>query len=80
MIRPDISYAIGRLSGYTRNPGREYWTVLERIFRDLRGTISYCLTYTGYPDVIEGYNDANSVTDSKSTTGYMFMFGGATVS
>jgi len=41
------------------------------------------LTYTRHLDVIERYNDANWVTDShsvKSTTIYIFMFGGATVS
>jgi len=41
------------------------------------------LTYTRYPDVIEGYSDINLVTDShtvKSTIGYVFMFGGTDVS
>jgi len=41
------------------------------------------LTYTRYLDVIEGYSDANWVTDShsvKSTIGYVFMFGGDAVS
>jgi len=28
-IRPDISNVVGRLSKYTSNPSREYWTVLE---------------------------------------------------
>jgi len=81
--RPDISYAVGRLSRYTSSPSKEHWTALERIFRYFRGTIGYCLTYTRYPDVIEGYSDAIWVTDShsvKSTTGYIFMFGGAVVS
>ena len=78
--RPDISYVVGRLSRYTTNPSREHWTTLERVFRYLRGTIDFCLTYTGYPDVMKGYSDANWVTNSnsvKSTTGYVFMFGGA---
>ena len=58
-IRPDISYAVDRLSRYTSNPSKEHWTALERVFRNLRSTIGYCLTYTGYPDIIEGYSDAN---------------------
>ena len=57
--KPDISYAAGRLSRYNSNPNREYWTTLERVFRYLRGTIGYYLTYIRYPDIIEGYNDAN---------------------
>jgi len=82
-IRPDISYAIDGLSWYTNNPSREHWTELERVFRYLRGTIGYCLTYTRYPNIIKEYSDANWVTDShsvKSTIGYVFMFGGAAVS
>ena len=65
-IRPDIFYAVGRLSRYTSNSSREYWTALERVFRYLRGTIGYCLTYTRYTDVMEGYSDANRVTDFNS--------------
>ena len=79
----DISYAVGRLSRQTSNPNREHWTALERVFRYLRGIIAYCLTYTGYLDVIEEYSDADWVTDShsvKSTNGYVFMFNSAAVS
>ena len=38
--RPDISYAVGRLSRYTSNPSRKYWTALERVFRYLKGTVA----------------------------------------
>ena len=81
--RPDISYVVGRLSRYISNPSRKHQTALKRVFTYLRGTIGYCLTYTVYLDVIKRYSDANWVTGShniKSTTGYVFMFGGATAS
>jgi len=81
--RPDISYVVSRLSRYTSIPSREHWIALERVFRYLRGTIGYSLTYTEYPNIIKGYSDANWVTNSynvKSTTGYVFMFGGTAVS
>jgi len=71
------------LSRYTSNPSKEHWTILEIVFRYLRGTIGYCLTYIGYPDVIKGCRDANWVTDShsvKSTIGSAFMFDGDAVS
>jgi hypothetical protein len=51
--------------------------------RYLRGTTSYGLHFRGYPEVIEGYTDANWVSDStdvKSTTGYVFLLGGAAIS
>jgi len=57
--RPDIAYAVSRLSRQTNNPSREYWNALERVSRYLRGTIDYCLTYIGYPDTIKEYSDAN---------------------
>ena len=81
--RPDIAYAIGRLSRYTHNPSKEHWIALERVFKYLRGTSDYSLIYKGFPAVIEGYSDAKWITDSldiKSTTGYIFVLGGAAVS
>ncbi|KAJ6791386.1 Uncharacterized protein M6B38_244565 [Iris pallida] len=82
-IRPDIAFAIGRLSRYTSNPNQSYWTALDRVFRYLKGTLDYKLHYTRHPDIIEGYSDANWVTDShdvKSTTGYVFTLAGAAIS
>ena len=81
--RPDIAFAVGRLSRYISNPNEEHWEALKRIFRYLKGTINYTLTYTGFPSVLEGYSDANWITDSqdvKSTSGYVFLLGGAAVS
>jgi hypothetical protein len=36
--RPDISYAVCRLSRYTSNPGDDHWIALERILKYLKGT------------------------------------------
>jgi hypothetical protein len=50
--------------------------------RYLRGTTSYGLHYTGYPDVLEGYSDANWISDVdeiKATSGYIFTIGGVAV-
>ena len=80
---PYISYVVGRLSRYTQNPSNEHWTALERVFKYLRGTLYYSLYYKGFPSVVEGFSDANWITDSldiKSTTGYIFLLGGATIS
>ena len=41
------------------------------------------IVYTGYPTVLEGYNDANWISDSedtKATSGYMFTLGGTAIS
>ncbi|KAL6334057.1 hypothetical protein AAG906_001813 [Vitis piasezkii] len=59
--KPDIAYAVGRLSWYTQ------------ILKYLRGTINYGLCFSGFPSVLEGFSNANWISDSyemKSTTGY----------
>jgi hypothetical protein len=61
--KPDISFATGKLSRFTSNPGNAHWCALERVLRYLRGTTSYGPHYTGYPDVLEGYSDANWISD-----------------
>ena len=56
---------------------------MERVFKYLRGTLDYSLCFSGFPNVVEGYTDANWITDNldvKSTTGYIFMLGGAAIS
>ncbi|KAL0356357.1 UNVERIFIED_CONTAM: Retrovirus-related Pol polyprotein from transposon RE2 [Sesamum radiatum] len=35
--RPDIAYAVNRLSRYTHNPNKEYWDALRRLLRYLKG-------------------------------------------
>ena len=57
--RPDIAYAISRLSGYTDNPAYEHWNALIRLLRYLKGTMNLGLTYTGRPIVLKGYCDSN---------------------
>jgi hypothetical protein len=81
--RPDIAYSISRLSRYTSNPDKNHWEALRRVLRYLKYTIDYGLHYTRYPPVLEGYTDANWISDSnesKSTSGYVFTIGGGAVS
>lgn len=81
--RPDIAYSVSKLSRYTSNPGENHWKAIIRVLRYLRYTKDYGLHYTRYPAVLEGYCDANWISDSKdskSTSGYVFTLGGAAVS
>nr|GFA93036.1 zinc finger, CCHC-type [Tanacetum cinerariifolium]GFA93837.1 zinc finger, CCHC-type [Tanacetum cinerariifolium] len=50
--RPDIAYVIGRLSRFTSNPSRQHWKAITRVFKYLRGTKDYGLSYVGYPSVM----------------------------
>ncbi|KAK1422305.1 hypothetical protein QVD17_25324 [Tagetes erecta] len=81
--RPDLAYAVSKLSRYTSNPSVEHWKSITRLLRYLRYTRNYGLHYNRNPAVIEGYTDANWISDmkdSKSTSGYVFTLGGAAIS
>ena len=81
--RPDIAFAVGKLSRYTINPSSHHWQALNRVFKYLKGTMDYGLTYSGFPSAIEGYSDASWITnleDSSSTTGWVFLLGGGAIS
>ena len=81
--RPDIANAVSKLSRYTSNPGTDHWKGIVRVLKYLRFTRNHGLHYTRYPAVLEGYTDANWISDmkdSKSTSGYVFTLGGAVVS
>ena len=45
--RPDITHIVGVLSRFMSNLGKEHWTIVEQVFRYLRGTIDFGLCYRG---------------------------------
>ena len=45
--RPDIAHAVGVVSRYMNNPGKENWKVVQWILRYLRGTTSHALCFGG---------------------------------
>jgi hypothetical protein len=82
--RPDITYAISRLSSYTANPTMQHVTALKRVLRYLSGTRSYGITYRDvldHPNQFLGYADAAfaSADEPRSTTGYVFMMAGGAI-
>ncbi|GKD12666.1 zinc finger, CCHC-type containing protein [Tanacetum coccineum] len=71
--RPDIAFAVGKLSRYTSNPVTQHWQAIQRVLKYLKKTMDYRLTYTSYPSVLEGYNDAcwfSNTEDNSSTSGW----------
>ncbi|WKA11200.1 hypothetical protein VitviT2T_028735 [Vitis vinifera] len=81
--KPDIAYAVGRLSWYTQSPNQDHWTIVRRVLKYLRGTINYGLCFSGFPSVLEGFSDANWISNSdemKSTKEYVFILSGSAVS
>ena len=81
--RPDIAFAVGKLSRYTSNPSSSHWEAVYRVLRYLSGTRDLCLSYVGSPSVLEGYSDASWITnedDHSLTSGWVFLLGGGAIS
>nr|GEY73850.1 zinc finger, CCHC-type [Tanacetum cinerariifolium] len=79
----DIAYLVGRLSRFTSNPSRHHLHVITRLFKYLKGTVNYGLSYVRYHSVLEAYSDArwiNHVEDSSSTSGWAFLLRGCAIS
>ena len=85
--RPDIAFAISKLSKFSRNPGIKHVQALKRLLRYLKGTANRCLVYsfanapprTG----VYGYFDAAHADDAdtlKTTMAYVFFFEGCAIS
>ncbi|WVZ86666.1 hypothetical protein U9M48_033416 [Paspalum notatum var. saurae] len=74
---PDISFVVSKLSRFMSNPGTDHWHALERV---MNNELWYSLF--GAPAVLEGYSDANWISDDElyATSGYVFMLGGGAVS
>ncbi|GJS36660.1 retrovirus-related pol polyprotein from transposon TNT 1-94 [Tanacetum coccineum] len=81
--RPDIAHAVGVVSRYMAEPGREHWEAVKRILRYIKGTSDVALCYGESGLTVKGYVDSDYAGDldgSKSTTGYVFTLSGGTVS
>ena len=69
--RPDIAQAVGAVSRYMVNPGKEHWSAVKRILRYVKGTSNAALCYGGSDFIVRGYVDSNYAGDldkSKSTS------------
>ena len=84
--RPDISFAVGLLSQFMSSPELEHFQGVKRILRYLKGTLDYGLKFEAQDQAgitIQGFADADwagDITTRKSTSGYIFQIGNATVS
>ena len=81
--RPDICYAVGMVSRYQSNPGPMHWTAVKHIFKYLRRTKDYMLTYQADDLTPLAYTDSDFQSDrdgSKSTSGYVFTLSGGAIS
>jgi transposase InsO family protein len=84
--RPDLAYTVAALGRHSASPGEEHQRALDRAFRYLKATSDQRLVFQrGTPSgtTLHGFVDADwasDVNDRKSTSGFVFMLGGAAVS
>ena len=79
----DIRYAIGVVSRFMSNPGREHWVVVKWILRYLKGTSSVCLRLGLGKHLWEGFIDpdmSDDVDTNRSTSKYVMTYAGGAVS
>ena len=84
MTRADIAYVVVLLARFSSNPGPKDWQAVKHLFRYLKGTLEYKLTYSGElgSDIFTAYCDAahGDCKDSgRSTGGYLTMMAGGAI-
>lgn len=80
--RPEISYAVGKLTRFSAAPTKEHAKAAMTVLRFLKGTAYRGLTYSGGAELL-GYTDADFAGDldtRRSTSGFAFLYNGAAVS
>ncbi|KAL6310751.1 hypothetical protein AAG906_015088 [Vitis piasezkii] len=81
--RLDIAHAVGVVSRFMSRPRKQHWEAVKWILRYLKGSLDTCLCFTGASLKLQGYVDADFAGDidsRKSTTGFVFILGGTTIS
>jgi len=82
--RPYLAFAVGKLSRFVSGYGKEHWAAVKRVLRYVRGSVDKGLVYNKSAScILQGFSDVDWAGDyetRRSTTGFMFIFGGAAVS
>lgn len=82
--RPDLIYSVNLVSRYMESPTEQHMMATKRILRYIQGTRDFGIQYkVGGEQKLIGYVDsdyAGDMDDCKSTSGYVFLLGGAAVS
>ena len=81
--RPNICFAIGMVSKYQSDPGKEHWIAVKHIFKYFWRMRDYMLVYQDESLVPIVYTDSDFQSDResrKSTSGYVFTLRGGAIS
>lgn len=81
--RPDITFAVNRLSSFMTSPTDEHWREAQSVLVYARDTADYLITLGGSDLKLTGHSDsdwAEQREDRRSTTGFVFCLGPSPVS
>ena len=81
--RVDIAFAVIKLARYASNPSNIHFTAVKRVFKYLKGTKDYGITYyKNTSRFISSYYNIDYTSDlsTKSTTGYIILLAGGIIS
>jgi len=83
--RPDIAYSVGVLARFNKNPGMTHWKVVKHLFRYLKGTLDYKLTFAPDSSSTELFttycaDHGGNPDNGRSTTGYVVKMGTGAIS
>ncbi|KAJ0936639.1 putative RNA-directed DNA polymerase [Helianthus annuus] len=82
--RPDISFAVNKLSQFMHNPKQNHWQALKRILRYLKGTVHHGLFLRRDSTLdIRAFSDSDwgGINDGgRSTTAYLIYLGSNIIS
>eukprot|EP00253_Pinus_taeda_P025371 PITA_25371 len=77
--RPDLSFVVGLVARFMKNPRESHWKVAKRILRYVRGIVQFGIHYSAKAaPLLVGFTDSDWAVDPddrKSTAGYVFTLG-----
>jgi len=84
ITRPNLSYAVGVVSQFMQTPQKPHLDAMRCILKYIKHTLQCGIFYEAKSQLqVHGYTDANwagSVSNKRSTSGFMFFFGSGVVS
>ena len=79
LTRPDVAYAVNKLSQYMHCPTFDHWSALKRLLRYLSGTLDRGINiYRKSPMILHAFSDADWAGDRDdytSTMGHVIFLG-----
>jgi hypothetical protein len=83
-IRVNIAFIVIKLARFAFNPNNIYFTTIKRIYKYLKGTKNYRITYyKNNSQFIYGYYNTDytsNLTSTKSTTSYIILLANSIIS